>query len=161
VGLVGLAIFALVALLFPVLVRQGEPSRAAACISNQKQILAAATAFAEDCEWRLPPAATWNVRLGPYLSDAADVFHCPSVPVAKGGGYDYAFNETLSGKEITALPNPSGMIMIFDADNGQVAWRHAAGANLGYADGHVRYQRKSAAARLPAVPSAVQAAPRM
>lgn len=154
----------------PPVLRSREHAQKPVCINNQKQILAAAIAFAADSEGRLPRAVAWNAYLVPYLKDAEEVFHCPSADPSVNAGYDYAYNPTLSGKPTSAFAQPAEAVMIFDADDGHAAWRHHGGAIFGYADGHVRWQRRPGGAQTGApatepeqplsVPIGVQAAPR-
>lgn len=90
--LVVIAIIAiLAAILFPVFVTAKEAARKSTCMSNQKQIVAGLTLFAEDHKGRLPCAffndsATafgpgsprpWKACVRPYLR-ASRVFLCPS-----------------------------------------------------------------------------------
>jgi prepilin-type processing-associated H-X9-DG protein len=157
--------FIVVAALFPVFSRSKRHETRDTCISNQRQIAAAIVAFADDSDGRLPRADTWSGRLLPYLRDAREVFHCPEADRARNGGYDYAFNIAVSGKSAGDLKRPAATVMIFDADRGEVAWRHLEGAVFAYVDGHVKWHPRPAGPTsgegeaIVRVPTGVQAVP--
>jgi prepilin-type N-terminal cleavage/methylation domain-containing protein/prepilin-type processing-associated H-X9-DG protein len=99
--LVVIAIIAiLAAILFPVFARAREKARQTSCLSNIKQIMLAAMAYAQDydetlphCSWYYAPDATtvvnWYEVLQPYMENTA-IMICPSNPKAYGIGASYA-----------------------------------------------------------------------
>jgi prepilin-type processing-associated H-X9-DG protein len=97
------------------------------------------------------------------MKSAAEVFRCPMADPERNDGYDYAFNLAVSGKSRDEIEELAATVMTFDADGGRVAWRHHEGANFGYVDGHVKWQRRPAApvkgGPAVAIPAGVQAAP--
>jgi prepilin-type processing-associated H-X9-DG protein len=171
--MVGAAIVLLSAVLYPVFTpRDRRYAPQLACMSNQRQIMLAMLTYAGDYDGRLPPASHWNTFLVTYLKGPRakrdQVFRCPSARHDGGAGYDYAFSPLLTGKDIFELPEATLTVAMFDAESGHLALRHREGANIAYADGHVKWSRPT---RTPAgwviegpnrkipVPVGAQAAP--
>ena len=87
--LVVIAIIAiLAAILFPVFAQAREKARAAACLSNGKQMALGLMMYAQDYDERLPRVWTptfgakngprdWKDDIQPYVKNV-DVFRCPS-----------------------------------------------------------------------------------
>jgi prepilin-type processing-associated H-X9-DG protein len=129
------------ALLFPVLAGGKCRSMQTQCMSNQKQIMLAMIQYADDWDGHLPPAIAWNAYLTGYLQTKDEVFRCPVAQHQGSREYDYAYNPTMSAKSAYDLPEPAYAVTVFEAANGQVAPRHLGGANIAYADGHVKWSR--------------------
>lgn len=74
----------LAAVLFPVFAHVRENGRRTACLSNERQISIAITAYAQDHDNFFPPAITskdnWANAVLSY-APAKDIFRCPSCPV--------------------------------------------------------------------------------
>ena len=70
-------IFALAALLFPILVRVRESARRATCSSNLKQLYAATQQYVQDNDGHYPRQSNWESAIDPYTKNPA-VFSCPS-----------------------------------------------------------------------------------
>lgn len=97
----------LAAIIFAVFPRVRERGREVACVSNTRQIVAAARMYASDYDLRLPPAMTrgapapqrgysWCVLMQPYMK-SEQILVCPSDPQARA-------TETL-----VCLPHSYGM----------------------------------------------------
>jgi prepilin-type processing-associated H-X9-DG protein len=147
--LVGLGI--LVPVLVPVFSRSREAAQRATCAANMHLLANSLRLYQLDWNGRFPPAATWRTGLANYAPPDPKVWHCP----ADHGIHpsSYAFNANLSGLKRSDLPNPAGVVVLFEttspaanpADLGQ-SWpnpgRHVLmgargmGNNVAYADGH-------------------------
>jgi len=121
-------------------------SQQTGCISNLRQIAAAAHMFAFDHDRRLPDADKWMDELAPYLKNEA-ILKCPTAPDLEWG---YAMNAALSGKALAAIPDPEKVVLFFDSKLGTrnaaggveavaAPGRHNGGNIYAFADGHVKW----------------------
>jgi prepilin-type N-terminal cleavage/methylation domain-containing protein/prepilin-type processing-associated H-X9-DG protein len=125
--LVVIAIIAiLAAILFPVFAKARERARQASCISNQKQIVAAAKMYADDWESTFPLVGTYNSGFfgswsqGMYWGDAVrdyvkasgEIYKCPSVKNQPEPSY--AWNRHLSGYPEALIQFPTTTPMCWD-----------------------------------------------
>ena len=167
--LVVIAIIAiLIALLFPALSAVEERANKTKCLSNARQISAAAMAQLGDLGEKLPPRADPKAygdaaeRLLPYVKNIKEVFDCPANPGNRELGElgtnckfpnedyytDYEFNGYL------CMPNLPGyghrrQGLITDYSKAAYAYdtpyysddvaAHAGGANVAYLDGHAAW----------------------
>ncbi len=139
------------AALFPVFARSREKARQTSCLSNIKQLGLAMIMYAQDYDDTLPRADGWKAALEPYAKDER-IFLCPGHEedgllwdkVTPGG--HYAMSESLAGRRLEDVADPSMEPLIWDA-NTQGAWdpRHNGLANTGYVDGHVKASDESPA----------------
>jgi len=133
----------LTAILIPVLAKARESGRTATCISNQRQIAAALSMWAQDNDEMLPPADTaWqNLELTPKL------LVCPTA--GKKLRYGYVYNAFLADKPLgdESFEGTEAHIIAFaDAVPGKtvafkradVALRHNGKAIAAFLDGHVQ-----------------------
>lgn len=133
----------LTAILIPVLAKARESGRMASCTSNQRQIAAALSMWAQDNDEMLPPAETaWeNLDLMPKL------LVCPTT--GKRLRYSYVYNAFLADKPLgdeSFEGNESHIIAFADAVPGKtvalrradVALRHNGKAIAAFLDGHVQ-----------------------
>jgi len=153
--LVVIAIIAiLAAILFPVFARAREKARQTTCTSNQRQIAALITMYAQDHEEVLPDASTvWS-----NISADPGTLICPTLGKSTPNGYCY--NNTVSavalGKvdSMTNMPSASVITMPLTFD-GLAAnptegpllnvgywktsfdYRHSGAMIISYVDGHV------------------------
>lgn len=168
--LVVIAIIAiLAAILFPVFARAREKARQASCQSNFKQIGIAIQMYAQDYDEAMPrefyQAAgklPWEwcntgqyTNIQDYLTSYiknTQVWLCPSTTRTVEGCT--AWNQHLNGKKLAAIINVSGVVMDLDAtwewmstgttaEGNRVDSRHNEGFNALYADGHVKWQKRS------------------
>jgi prepilin-type N-terminal cleavage/methylation domain-containing protein/prepilin-type processing-associated H-X9-DG protein len=149
--LVVVAIIAiLAAILFPVFAQAREKARQAGCLSNLKQIGAAAQMYAQDYEERLPGTELgegegeyyWLEMLSPYTKNR-EIFHCPSASVklglqASGVSQEFSFSYAMNdihdgaGHSIGAAFQPLAVIS-YPADTLYIVdgWPAASEAEAG------------------------------
>jgi prepilin-type processing-associated H-X9-DG protein len=114
------------------------------CLGNLKQIGVAVLMYTQDHNGNLPDQENWTEPLLPYLKDPS-IFACPEA----GSGVGYTFNQDLRGANLDALENPVDTVLAFDGAGG---WgpvttailrhenpSHDKGANVLFADGHVKW----------------------
>jgi len=130
-----------------------------ACAHNLRQIYQGLL-MVDLTEGRLPRISFYSKdsRKDPHSllraigSSFAPVLVCPTMPEdLKKSGCTYIFNDTLSGKSLTAVGNPSrtwllmGMtaVMRDKKDPKRLAGKqpHSGGVNVLYADGHVEWTK--------------------
>src|ERR1051326_2501746 len=140
----GLAMF-----LYPIgrLLKQKRPS----CQSNLKQTGLALRLYAEDWDGHLPCAAHWMDDTNRLYAKNWGIFRCPEVTDSQPTSYGYAFNSLLAQKSLKKLKRLETLPMIYDTgDLRRNAFapghsglanppRHHGGNNIGYADGHVKW----------------------
>ena len=131
--------------------RARENARRSSCQSNLKQISLGVMQYMQDHKEKLPPAKNWIEAVMPYVRDEA-LFKCPSVIAPKRFGY--AYNSNLSKKYFADVVAPWATAMVYEttvlrrsvSGKGENrAYRHMDGANFAYADGHIKWVRKTAA----------------
>jgi len=150
--LVVIAIIAvLAAILFPVFARAREKARQSTCLSNQRQIVAAALMYAQDHEEALPgPDCVWQ-----ELELEQGILVCPTAGKSVVNGYVY--NNKWSGLALGSIAAPNEAALLADGKHAASAAtpsseatfdnvfyeqvdldkRHSKACVLGYADGHV------------------------
>jgi prepilin-type processing-associated H-X9-DG protein len=128
----------LAAILFPVFGKAREKAQQASCMSNIKQLCLGCLQYAQANGNRLPDAATWKQDIQPYVGGNPQLFECPS---SKLGQNSYEFNAALSGASIAQIQDPANTPMIYEAGSASGGGPHNGGANVGYADGHVKWTR--------------------
>ena len=145
--LVVIAIIAiLAAILFPAFARARENARRASCQSNLKQIALGVEQYKQDYD-SLYPASITAISgvpsaspLQPYLK-STQIFSCPSDSTAVDTLSSYDNNIGIfsaGGTNESALDKTATLPMMWD-DRSSTS--HFEGLNIGYADGHVKYQR--------------------
>jgi len=151
--LLGCLVFGVImaAIMLPVFTQAREKARIAACVSNQLQIARALQMYAADNDV-LPAASQWTDKVRPYLRNDY-IFACPSAKQLKCG---YAFYRPLSGRKVATILNPATVPMLFDSSQGQFNYAdegqsldlcHLNSAVISFADGHVRWFKKSSDAK--------------
>lgn len=126
----------LVALLFPVMARVREKSRAATCVSNLKQIFVASQLYMQDNNEDLPPnahaiinfadpsAANWKSNIigsmSPYIKSKQILF-CPSVQESTSiyaptnlSDTSYVGNSVVMGRKLSVVPNASEIVFMHE-----------------------------------------------
>ncbi|MGC9320403.1 MAG: H-X9-DG-CTERM domain-containing protein [Armatimonadota bacterium] len=136
----------------PVFLRSHEKARQSACLSNVKQMGLAQLMYAADYNDTFCDATNWPLQTWPYTKDQS-IFVCPSDPrpsPAPGCGWDlsYTMNDAMTGAHSKSLSNPARKALLFDGARpfgqaGAADFRHNAGLNVGYADGHARWVDQS------------------
>jgi prepilin-type N-terminal cleavage/methylation domain-containing protein/prepilin-type processing-associated H-X9-DG protein len=163
--LVVIAIIAiLAAILFPVFAKAREKAKQAKCLSNLKQIGAAALLYAQDYDETLPlnrPSGWWyETRLSPYLTNGENIqttFRCPCKVNQRElyTDYSYAMQQCLERAQLAHISDTTTMCFAMDFDQRAfyrdskymnpsdpnytgcaVYYRHNDGANLVFLDGH-------------------------
>jgi prepilin-type processing-associated H-X9-DG protein len=152
----------LAAIIFPVFAKSREKARQAVCMSNLKILNLALLQYRADNDDRFPsslgprvppfpraipqkpdldiqrdfPLDSWRLALLPYAM-VPERFVCPSTR------YAYQFNEALYGKVASQVSPPAEVAAIYDFGWLGTYMRppHNGGYNVGYVDGHVRWQR--------------------
>jgi prepilin-type N-terminal cleavage/methylation domain-containing protein/prepilin-type processing-associated H-X9-DG protein len=138
--LVVIAIIAiLAAILFPVFARAREKARQSTCTSNQRQIAASASMYAQDHEETFPgTASVWG-----DLAVDPGVLICPSKGKGTPNGYVYSYS--VSSKGIGSISDPSATVLTADGSStgnilatpANLDYRHSNSLIVSYADGHV------------------------
>ncbi|MBM3472055.1 MAG: DUF4190 domain-containing protein [Armatimonadetes bacterium] len=132
------------AILFPVFARAREKARQASCQSNEKQLALGVLMYAQDYDEIFPMKSNWADGVMPYVKNTM-IFRCPSERNQMGDSY--AYNERLDRCKVAKIPRPAEAVMLFDSQPGKnmaggrglVSPRHVNGANLAFADGHVKW----------------------
>ena len=159
--LVVLAIISVLAgLLLPVISKAKEAGRAAACLSNLRQIGIALQLYVQDNNNRLPVMRDKSfdtngppinalpgpdVALSNYLG-AVKVLRCPSdrKRIYEQTGSSYAWNSLLNGQDAEQLKvlnmdfDPHQIPVFFDKEAFHSARGENKGVNYLYADGHIK-----------------------
>jgi len=146
--LVAIAIIAvLAAVLFPVFSRARQKSKQAVCLSNLKQLLAAAAMYSQDYDRTLVPARagrapdslgySWCILLQPFIKNE-QILLCPletegqlgrrttDLPHSYGINYNLTFNASGWSSapytySLSALHDVSNLLLFFDLKPGQEA----------------------------------------
>jgi len=137
------------AILFPVFARAREKARQASCMSNLKQIGLAQLMYATDYDDVLAPADDWPGRLMPYMRNE-DILVCPADSRADPHSYgewplSYTMNGWVGGHALGAISSPPETALVYDGtrvyatEEPAIEFRHNAGANVAFVDGHVKW----------------------
>lgn len=131
----------------------GRPS----CLSNMRQLGLAVLLYARDYDDRLP-ARDWQDVLAPYLERLGqeapiirgmplsrkrvqDVFQCPQDATPHTDSY--AYNRFLAAHSLDEFHqsnrDDSRTVMLYEVENGEVAFRHNGGTNILTVDSHARW----------------------
>ncbi|MCE5239013.1 DUF4349 domain-containing protein [bacterium] len=129
----------LAAVLFPVFSKAREKARQPSCLSNVRQLALATLQYAHDYDDVLPPAENWAELIQRYHGNT-QILHCPSAIGSTGDSY--ALVSRWGGMPLKSITDPGNTIIIYEAENGQPAYRHNEGMNVGYADGHGKWIKK-------------------
>jgi len=160
----------LAAILFPVFARAREKARQTSCLSNIKQISLSTLMYVQDYDEIMPRYYhtsslnfTVQVSIQPYMKNE-QIWRCPSSPAVNfhyywDSGYvgapaeipgSYGWNHRLSALTLAKLNTPAetGMwadcqdrLVILNENNRyRTVSRHNDGGNMGYADGHAKWQ---------------------
>ena len=112
--------------LLVVFLRAQERARLACCISNQKELVVAATRYAQDHDGLLPdigtysngfhgswrPGADWRDLIRDYVRASDIVYRCPTV--SRRPSPSYAWNRHLSGYPLAGVEYPATTPLIWD-----------------------------------------------
>jgi len=142
-GLLALQLL-IVVLMIPVSLRAREAARMETCQSNEKQLALGLIMYETDYDGHCAAAETWTDAIQPYLRNR-ELCHCPGLPESEQGGYVY--NKALGMAEESDIRYPAETALVYDGTTGwnvsggqeSVVFRHNHGANLAYADGHVKW----------------------
>jgi prepilin-type N-terminal cleavage/methylation domain-containing protein len=154
----------LAAILIPVVGRVRESARAAACLSNLRQLHLAVMLAAEDNGDRFPLGAAgssaaaqhWHRRVAPYVNanfdeKVTEIFLCPTDEKPYGGVLSFGMNNKLRGTalsgEIPMVQITNNLIIITDASsfllnprtdgmNQHVVGRHSEATNIVHIQGN-------------------------
>jgi len=135
---VTLIIAALASITFPVSSRSRAKARSASCLSNVKQICLALLMYTEDNHNLLPPHEGWTDAIFPYTRNN-QILICPEDPERTLPGYD--FSPALAGTDLKSIKQPATTVMVYEAKDGRPVKRHNDGLVVGYADGHVKWEK--------------------
>ena len=127
-----------------VMSRARENARRYSCASNLKQIGLAALMLMQDNDEKIAMTPqNFKAKLFPYAK-TMEIFRCPSVK----SGESYSFNGNLANRSLSAIANPSQVVMFYEGKGGQLDFRHLGTANVAFVDGHVRTISRSEAKTL-------------
>lgn len=118
-GIVVLILAFLAAVIWPIYKSAAPASKAAACLSNEKQLGIAAIMYANDHDNRFMPRDTWMDVIEPY-SRNTEIERCPGIEREKGDQgqiYGYGFNSRLSIKDPESLGKPEELPLLYDSIN--------------------------------------------
>ncbi len=112
------------------------------CIQHQKDLAMAMLLYAHDYDEHFPPASIWSDAIQPRVSSLTS-YRCPEARHLRSG---YAVNRALDCRSLFSLEEPGSTVALFDATGGWnssggqelLAKRHAGGAVISFADGHVK-----------------------
>lgn len=128
------------AILYPVFARAREQARVSVCMSNVKQLLAAAQMYAADHNDRLPSISGWRAELRDYLPKSLDELQCPS------GTTIYALNKNMAGLTLSQIQSHADKVLFFEAEPGlrnasgsraDAVLAHDGMGHFGFVDMHV------------------------
>jgi prepilin-type N-terminal cleavage/methylation domain-containing protein/prepilin-type processing-associated H-X9-DG protein len=169
--LVVIAIIAiLAAILFPVFARAREKARQASCLSNVKQLSLGFQMYKQDYDetwpmffwtaatgWEPIASGWWGGEIAPYIKNT-QIFLCPS-KTDTVCSYPYN-NGYLSGQKDAVIASPASTVIIADGlwngwygidgitmvpynqANCRISPAHNDGANMGFCDGHGKWESK-------------------
>lgn len=143
------------AILFPVFAKAREKAMQTICQSNLKQLSLGVLMYAQDHNDEFPPPDKWMDSILPYIKDP-ELLKCPRVKNLSLPSY--AMNSYFKGISIAKVKSPGETVLLFDSITGRnragdvsiltPAPRHMGGDNIGYADGHVKWDLRSGVAGL-------------
>lgn len=136
-----LPIFA--AILFPVFARAREKAMQTSCMANLKQLQLGVHMYCAEWNEHLPFRDNWCDATHAHIRNE-NVYVCPSL---RGERCGYAYNAGLDRLTLDDLREPARTAGLFDAKGGWnlaggaelVDPRHNGGANVAFADGHVKW----------------------
>ncbi len=112
------------------------------CEANLRQLGLGQQMYCQDYGSRFAPAGHWCDAIYPYVLNA-NVYVCPGAP---GRPCGYSLNSAVDRLDLAKVQTPAGLVAAFDGGGswnsvggvGQVDYRHLDGANVLFADSHVR-----------------------
>jgi len=116
-----------------------------------KQLSFALLQYANDHSQTLPPATDWSTATFPYYKNK-QMLQCPSVPNL--GEQSYTFSPALGDVNLGTVSDPSTEPMLWDAGLPSGSGPHNLGGNVGYVDGHVKWQKNQTFSPQQASPGA-------
>lgn len=118
-----------------------EMSRQSTCKSSIEMTVGALQQYARDWDDRLPPAQLFAAAQHQYAFPKYDRSEpCPSDGPRQETSY--AMPGVWSGKKLSELERRPGIILVYEADHGVPAYRHAKGMNVGYAAERTRWRAR-------------------
>jgi prepilin-type processing-associated H-X9-DG protein len=153
------ALTASIAILVPVFRSAHDKASSLICQNNVKQLSRAMLLYALDWDEHLPSAARWGDSITKYLArdynatnghGITSLFHCRDA----ASPYSYAFNRRLDHLALEQIEAPSNTVLLFEADVSTINAagdrsllplrpRHSGALNIGFADGHVKWDRQA------------------
>ncbi len=128
-----------------------EKSHQAVCSQQLSQIHKLFLMYADDNEGKLPlawffvngndPRTIVNVLAGTN-TDLRRLFLCPAAPDPwKQYGLTYVYNDTIRGRMLDSVPNPSTTWLMMDANmvSANFPPPHLGGYNVLFCDGHIKW----------------------
>jgi prepilin-type processing-associated H-X9-DG protein len=125
------------------------------CQRNLKQLALGMQQYLQDYDELYPPARQWCDGLAPYLKNE-EVFHCPATNHQHG----YAMNWRMSVKNESMMNEAARDVLIYESltqrrnhsgEGKGLAFRHAGGTNMAFADGHVKWFAQNTQQKWPDV----------
>jgi prepilin-type processing-associated H-X9-DG protein len=127
------------------------------CMQNMRGLSTALLQYSQDWDETFPPSAHWADTAASRIkpADIPQTFHCPDAP----SPYSYVFNVNLDKIRLKYIHEPAATPMLYEGEviENNAAGdgismpgvkRHAGGAYIGYADGHVKWNNPSSVKEL-------------
>lgn len=158
----------LMSMLLPSLRASREKARTMSCQNNLHNIGTGLLMYASENGERIPPYTQWLNALvdiiGPRTNNKMTVWTCPTAFSRHKYSYTYGINGdaigwSSEGFKISGFKHPASTILVKDAGWNSSGWYgytvqalegyrgdeylHSGGANYLFADGHVKYAKKS------------------
>lgn len=128
-----------------------ETAANSTCQSYMKQVGLGIAQYCQDFDERYPPANKWCDVIQPYVRSQT-ILNCPK---AGAKDYGYAMNWKFSRRDWGTIETPATSVLQYESnvlqrnrngDGKDLTFRHeidaTLGANYGYADGHVKWNRQ-------------------
>jgi hypothetical protein len=122
-----------VAILVPVTSPHPYAGRAAACLSNMKQLGLAAIMYSGDWDDRYP-SADWAKVCAPYVRNIG-VYTCPAIKDRTPEQFGHSYHRQVVGVKLDKIKDPVAFVMLFDSVD--LNWGAVGGLEMLPAKGRV------------------------
>lgn len=130
----------------PIFARAKESAKAAASLSNIKQLALATLIYAGDYgDTVKTTVAGWHKAVLPYAGKMEVLFKAPG---ATGKGDSYTLNKWVAGVRLTKVKLPAETVMVYQGKDQQLDFAHGGRAAVAFCDGHAKLIDREAAKKL-------------